>query len=97
MSFKSKINVDCAGRTVVITGASGATGGSMAGAFAAKSGVINFSKVMLSHIPQHRPGNPSDIATAALYVGSDEAASYLTGGAVLTVNGGWTCGYARDF
>ncbi len=54
------------------------------------------AEAMLSHIPQHRPGDPSDIANAALYVGSDEAASYLTG-AVLTVDGGWTCGYARDF
>lgn len=54
------------------------------------------AEAMLSHIPQHRPGDPSDIANAALYVGSDAAASYLTG-AVLTVDGGWTCGYARDF
>lgn len=54
------------------------------------------AEAMLSHIPQHRPGDPADIANAALYVGSDDAASYLTG-AVLTVDGGWTCGYARDF
>ena len=54
------------------------------------------AEAMLSHIPQHRPGTPNDIANAALYVGSDNAASYLTG-AVLTVDGGWTCGYARDF
>lgn len=54
------------------------------------------AEAMLSHIPQHRPGDPSDIANAALYVGSNEAASYLTG-AVLTVDGGWTCGFARDF
>ncbi len=50
---------------------------------------------MLSHIPQHRPGKPEDIAYAALYVSSDEA-SYMTG-SVLTVDGGWTCGFARDF
>ncbi len=54
------------------------------------------AEAMLSHIPQHRPGAPADIANAALYVGSDKDASYLTG-AVLTVDGGWTCGYARDF
>ena len=50
---------------------------------------------MLSHIPQHRPGKPEDIAYAALYVSSDEA-SYMTG-SVLTIDGGWTCGFARDF
>lgn len=54
------------------------------------------AEAMLSHIPQHRPGDPADIANAALYVGSDGAASYLTG-AVLTVDGGWTSGFARDF
>ena len=50
---------------------------------------------MLSHIPQHRPGKPEDVAYAALYVSSDEA-SYMTG-SVLTIDGGWTCGFARDF
>ncbi len=50
---------------------------------------------MLSHIPQHKPGKPEDIAYAALYIASDEA-SYMTG-SVLTVDGGWTCGFARDF
>ena len=50
---------------------------------------------MLSHIPQHRPGKPEDIAYAALYIASEEA-SYMTG-SVVTVDGGWTCGFARDF
>lgn len=50
---------------------------------------------ILSHIPLHRPGKPDDIACAALYLASDEA-SYVTG-SVLTVDGGWTCGFARDF
>lgn len=53
------------------------------------------TEAMLSHIPQHRPGQPDDIAYAALYLACDEA-GYVTG-SVLTVDGGWTCGYARDF
>jgi NAD(P)-dependent dehydrogenase (short-subunit alcohol dehydrogenase family) len=53
------------------------------------------SEALLSHIPLHRPGTPEDIAYAALYLGSDEA-GYVTG-SVLTVDGGWTCGFARDF
>jgi NAD(P)-dependent dehydrogenase (short-subunit alcohol dehydrogenase family) len=52
-------------------------------------------EAMLSHIPQHRPGQPDDIAYAALYLASDEA-NYVTG-SIFTVDGGWTCGYARDF
>jgi len=53
------------------------------------------TEAMLSHIPQHRPGTPDDIAYAAIYLACAEAA-YVTG-AILTVDGGWTCGYARDF
>lgn len=55
----------------------------------------NKAEALLSHIPANRPGRPEDIAYAALYLVSDEAA-YVTG-SVLTVDGGWTCGYARDF
>ena len=50
---------------------------------------------MLSHIPLGRPGNPEDIAYAALYLAAPES-SYMNGN-VLTVDGGWTAGYARDF
>lgn len=50
---------------------------------------------MLSHIPLHRAGKPDDIAYAALYLASNEA-SYVNG-SVLTVDGGWTCSYARNF
>ena len=49
----------------------------------------------LSHIPMNRPGKPEDVSGAAVFLASDEA-SYMTG-SVLTIDGGWTCGYARDF
>ena len=50
---------------------------------------------LLSHIPLHRPGEPSDIANAALYLASPDSA-YVTA-AVLTVDGGWTAGFAREW
>lgn len=50
---------------------------------------------LLSHIPMHRQGTPDEIADAVLFLSSDKAA-YITG-TVLNVDGGWTCGYARDF
>lgn len=53
------------------------------------------AEAMLSHIPQHRAGAPEDIANAALFLASKEA-GYITGN-VLTVDGGWSCGFARDF
>jgi NAD(P)-dependent dehydrogenase (short-subunit alcohol dehydrogenase family) len=53
------------------------------------------AEAILSHIPQHRPGNPEDIAYLTSFLASDEAA-YITG-SVNIADGGWTCGYARDF
>ena len=50
---------------------------------------------MLSHIPLHRFGTCQDIANAALFLVAPENA-YITG-SVLTVDGGWTAGYSRDF
>lgn len=53
-------------------------------------------KAFLSHIPQHRQGSPEDIAKAALFLADNNSAGYITG-QVLAVDGGWLCGYARDF
>lgn len=53
------------------------------------------TEAILSHIPQHRPGEPRDIAAITCFLASDEAA-YITG-SVHVVDGGWICGYNRDF
>ena len=50
----------------------------------------------MSHIPQKKPGEPIDIANGALYLASDTLAGYVTGH-TLTIDGGWTCGFARSF
>ena len=51
---------------------------------------------LLSHIPMNRPGNPGEIADMVLFLSSCDRASYITG-SVAVVDGGWTCGFARDF
>ncbi|GAF92563.1 unnamed protein product, partial [marine sediment metagenome] len=50
---------------------------------------------MLSHVPLGRPGTVEDVAYAVLFLCADES-RYITGH-ILTVDGGWTCGYTRDF
>jgi NAD(P)-dependent dehydrogenase (short-subunit alcohol dehydrogenase family) len=50
---------------------------------------------MLDHVPLARPATVDEIAVAALFL-ADPENSYMTGH-VLTVDGGWTAGYARDF
>ena len=50
---------------------------------------------MLDHIPLGRPAAVDEIANGVLFL-VDPDNSYMTGH-ILTVDGGWTCGYARDF
>jgi NAD(P)-dependent dehydrogenase (short-subunit alcohol dehydrogenase family) len=50
---------------------------------------------LLAHIPLGRPGTPEEIAQAITFLVSP-AAGYING-AVLTVDGGWTAGYTRDW
>ncbi len=50
---------------------------------------------IMSHIPFKRPGFPCDIGYGALYLASD-VSSYVTGH-ILVIDGGWTCGFARDW
>jgi NAD(P)-dependent dehydrogenase (short-subunit alcohol dehydrogenase family) len=50
---------------------------------------------MLAHIPLGRPGSPAEVAQAALFLAAPES-SYVNGH-VLTVDGGWSAGYLREF
>lgn len=50
---------------------------------------------MLAHVPLGRPGTPDEIAVAALFL-ADPENTYVHGH-ILTVDGGWVAGYAREF
>ena len=50
---------------------------------------------MLAHIPLGRPGLPEEVASAALFLAAPDS-SYVNGH-ILTVDGGWTAGYTREF
>lgn len=53
------------------------------------------AEAMMSHIPMHKPGEPEDIAGMTCFLASDDS-KYMTG-AIVTIDGGWICGYTRDF
>ena len=50
---------------------------------------------MLDHVPLGRPGTTDEIAVAVLFLAAPE--NTYTHGHILTVDGGWTAGYAREF
>ena len=54
-----------------------------------------FADRIISFIPERRPGEAEEMADAVAYLVSD-AASYVNGHNLI-VDGGWTCGFNRDF
>ena len=50
---------------------------------------------LMTHIPLGRPGTTQEMANAVLFLAAPDS-SYITGH-VLTVDGGWTAGFSRDF
>ncbi len=50
---------------------------------------------LLAHIPLGRPGTPQEVAQAALFLAASE--NSYTNGHILTVDGGWSAGYMREF
>jgi NAD(P)-dependent dehydrogenase (short-subunit alcohol dehydrogenase family) len=54
-----------------------------------------FAATLLAHVPLGRPGTPEEVAHAALFLAAPES-SYVNGH-ILTVDGGWTAGYMREF
>jgi NAD(P)-dependent dehydrogenase (short-subunit alcohol dehydrogenase family) len=50
---------------------------------------------LIDHIPLGRPAEVEEIAHVALFLAAPES-SYITG-SVITVDGGWTAGYVRNF
>jgi NAD(P)-dependent dehydrogenase (short-subunit alcohol dehydrogenase family) len=64
--------------------------------FYGEDGLFN-SRVqqMLAHVPLGRPGTTDEIAVAVQFLADPE--NTYTNGHILTVDGGWTAGFAREF
>jgi NAD(P)-dependent dehydrogenase (short-subunit alcohol dehydrogenase family) len=71
------------------------TRGTRALFYGSDGGQSEMAKSLLSHVPLGRPGEPDEVAHAVTFLVAPEA-SYING-AVLTVDGGWTAGYTRDW
>ena len=52
------------------------------------------SAAIMSHFPIGHPGEPEDIAAATCFLASEDAKFMV--GAIMTVDGGWICGYNRE-
>lgn len=50
---------------------------------------------LLSHIPAGRQGRPEEIASLVAFLSAPEA-GYITG-SMITADGGWTCGFMRNW
>ena len=61
----------------------------------AGSEALDLHARLMSHIPLGRPATTQEIADGVLFLAAPES-SYITGH-VLTVDGGWTAGFSRDF
>ena len=61
----------------------------------AGSEALDLHAKLMTHIPLGRPGTTQEMANAVLFLAAPES-SYITGH-VLTVDGGWTAGFSRDF
>lgn len=49
----------------------------------------------IAHVPMQRPGTADEVACGVLYLASDES-SYITGNN-MNLDGGWSCGFTRNW
>lgn len=52
------------------------------------------SAAIMSHFPVGHPGDPDDIAAGTCFLASEDA-KFMTG-SIVTIDGGWICGYNRE-